>query len=175
MPLIKDGAWHKDTWHILDETTLPPASGDIAVSLARWQAEKDAFITYSKKGGRLAVVLQSDDNAEDLGEDCHELAMVAVTLPIFRDGRAFSTARLLRERYGFKGELRARGHILQDQLLFLSRCGVDVVEVDERITLEDWQRAMAELPYVYQRGYDQRETIMAMRSRHEQTAKDGDS
>ncbi|MBC6444692.1 MAG: DUF934 domain-containing protein [Alphaproteobacteria bacterium GM202ARS2] len=177
MPLIKDGAWYEDTWQILDDAT-PLKKGDVAVSLKRWQAEKDALMAYSKKA-KVAVILQSDDNVDDLGDDCHHLAMVAVTLPIFRDGRAFSTARLLRERYGFKGELRARGHILQDQLLFLSRCGVDVVEVDERITLASWKQAMAELPYVYQRGFDRRETIMAMRAKQATSqskgAKDGTS
>ena len=168
MRLIKDGAWYDDVWCFLADDEPLAAAGKIAVSLKRWRQEKESLLAGGSDG--LAVVLASDDYAEDIGDDCQHLAMIAVTLPVFRDGRAFSTARLLRQRYGFQGELRACGHILQDQLAFLLRCGVDVVEVDDRISLEDWQEALAELPYVYQPACDRKEAIVTLRHKDDKTA-----
>ena len=88
---------------VADEAELPE-SGGVLVSLARFTAEKDALV--SRDGG-LGVWLQSSESPTAIAEDLDRIALIALDFPVFSDGRAYSSARLLRERYGYKGELRA--------------------------------------------------------------------
>ncbi len=97
--------------------------------------------------------------AADLGR----LALVAIAFPTFRDGRGFSTARLLRERYGFKGELRAIGNVFRDQFLFMHRCGFDAYEVADAREAEAFAAALASFSVVYQRTGDGRTPATALR------------
>lgn len=124
--LIKDGAIVENTWTLLgkpdaDAATVSVPAGKVLVPLSVWLAQK----TQLQARGDLGVWLDSDETAEQLGDDARNLTMVAVNFPGFMDGRAFSTARLLRERYGFTGELRAIGNFIRDQLCYLRRCGVN--------------------------------------------------
>jgi len=67
-------------------------------------------------------------------------ARVEVNFPKFGDGRGFSIARLLRERYGYRGELRAVGQVGRDHLYYMEQCGFDAFELKEG---EDAAEALA--------------------------------
>lgn len=124
--LIKDGAIVENTWTLMakpeaDAAEVAVPAGQVIVPLSVWLAQKSQLQTRSDLG----VWLDSDETADQLGDDAKGLALVGVNFPGFMDGRAFSTARLLRERYGFTGELRAIGNFIRDQLCYLRRCGVN--------------------------------------------------
>ena len=123
--IIKDKQVAADPWQRLElnaDGSLPrvPASGDIIVPLAMWQGRRDELLAHP---GRLGVWLNSNEEPAAIAEDLRLFGVVAVNFPKFIDGRGFSIGRLLRERYGWKGELRAVGDVFRDQLFFLSGCG----------------------------------------------------
>ena len=107
---------------------IPPA-GPVIVSLQQWQAHRADLLA---RGTPLGIRLHSDQSPELIAADVPHFALVALEFPKFRDGRAYSYARLLRERYGFKGELRAVGEVLLEQLFFMLRTGFDAFELAER-------------------------------------------
>ena len=115
-----------DSWQLLnnaaDAGVAVPATGDVIVPLPRWLAERDALLARS---GRLGVWLDAHEEPATIAGDFQHFGILAVNFPQFTDGRGYSTARLLRERYGWRGELRAIGDVLRDQLFYLSRCGFD--------------------------------------------------
>jgi uncharacterized protein (DUF934 family) len=126
--LIKNRQLVLDSWRLLEagENSVIPESGGIIVPLDLWRASRPALLS---RDGRIGVWLQSDHGPELIADHLNELALVAVRFPKFTDGRGYSTARLLRERYGFEGELRAIGDVQRDQLSLLERCGFDAFEV----------------------------------------------
>jgi uncharacterized protein (DUF934 family) len=112
-----------DPWlFVADDETLPPA-GDLILSYARWLREREALA--ARPGGRLGVRLDGGDEVAALAGDVQRLALIALTFAPAGDGRGYSQARLLRERFAFAGELRAGGDLLIDHLPFLERCGFD--------------------------------------------------
>lgn len=141
--IIKDREIAADPWLLLRRTDdgggAPeiPLAGDIIVPLGLWQAERDALLV---RPGRLGVWLDSHEEPGAIAEDLPLFGVVAVNFPKFGDGRGFSTARLLRERYGWKGELRAIGDVFRDQLFFLASCGFNAFTLREG---EDPQEALA--------------------------------
>jgi uncharacterized protein (DUF934 family) len=121
MQIIKDKQIVDDTWQMVaDEESLP--IGDVCVSLARWQQEKIQLIHHI---GQTGVRLQPADDVMALADDIKHLNLIALDFPDFADGRSFSQARLLRERLGYQGELRAIGHYMPDQAFYLSCVGVN--------------------------------------------------
>ena len=162
MPLLKDGKLINDPWtHIADEVAIP-ASGAVIVGLKRWRDERDALI---KRKDPVGVRLQSDHTAGDVAEDLEHLGVVALAFPVFKDGRAYSNARRLRERHGYTGEIRAIGNVLRDQYLFMQRCGFDALEVKEGETEKDWQQATGVVSVFYQPAADGEETVLQKRHR----------
>ena len=125
--------------HVGDEQSVPP--GDVIISLTRFQSEGEALLSESRAVG---VRLESHEEVE------------ALAFPKFGDGRAYSYARLLRERFGFKGEVRAVGDVLREQAGFMVRCGFDAFEPADGSTVEDWERAARRFRHVYQRSTDGR-------------------
>jgi uncharacterized protein (DUF934 family) len=131
--LIRNRRITNDVWRLLRpdaEGVVPdvPASGHVAVPLAAWFERRTAL---AARPGPLGVWLASHEAAEQLASDVHRFQLVAVHFPRLGDGRGYSTARLLRERLGFAGELRAFGDVGRDQLLFLERSGFDAFELRE--------------------------------------------
>ncbi len=123
--LIKDRHLTSDSWRLFEAPVTAadvPPSGDAIVPLALWLAHRDAL---AARIGRTGVWLDGAEDPAVLAADLARLPLVAVRFPKFSDGRGFSAGRLLRERYGFTGELRAIGDVLLDQLQFLHRCGFD--------------------------------------------------
>jgi uncharacterized protein (DUF934 family) len=133
MPLYKNGAFVNDLWRSIDEGEDIPPSGHVILPLDWWRAERVAF-----EGSNVAIGVRVEPGAriEELVEDLPRLSLVALSFPKFQDGRNFSVARLLRERYGFRGELRAVGEILLDQMQALARCGFDAFEITDPATLQ---------------------------------------
>lgn len=161
MSLIRDGAFIDDNFLSIADDEPLPANGTI-VSLARFSRERESLLA---RNAPLGVRLKSGESPEPLGEDVHRLSVVVLEFPKFRDGRGFSWARMLRTRMGFRGEIRASGHYLYDQLAFMARVGFDAFEVRESFVLGEFARAMHEMTYVYQPAPDGRLTIRDLRAR----------
>jgi uncharacterized protein (DUF934 family) len=125
--IIKDRRIATDTWQLLKagpDGALPPVppAGDVIVPLGLWLGQRDALLS---REGRLGIWLDSDEDPALLANDLQHFALIAVNFPKLGDGRGYSIARLLRERHGWQGELRAIGYVLRDLLFDLSRCGFD--------------------------------------------------
>ncbi|MBC8338878.1 MAG: DUF934 domain-containing protein [Alphaproteobacteria bacterium] len=160
MPLLKDGKLIEDPWtHIPDEVAVP-ASGPVIVGLKRWREERDSLC---KRKDPVGVRLKSNHTAGDVADDLEHLGVVALAFPAFTDGRAYTNARRLRERYGYKGEIRAIGDALRDQYLFMQRCGFDALEVRENETEKNWQEATNAITVYYQPAADGGKTALQRR------------
>jgi uncharacterized protein (DUF934 family) len=133
MPLWRRGGFVEDGWAVLDEEAPAPAQGAIVVSLRRWLAERDAL---SARLSPVGVALEAGADAQAHLADLANRPLVALAFAKFADGRAFSYARLLRDRHGFRGELRATGDVLIDEIPLMLRCGFDSFDVTNEPTLE---------------------------------------
>jgi uncharacterized protein (DUF934 family) len=138
------------TW-VPDDVEIP--QGDVILSLARFQAEGDRLLS---EGRAVGVRLKSDEEVEALAYDLPQLALVALEFPKYRDGRAYSNARVLRERFGFGGEVRAVGDVLREQAMFMLRCGFDAFEPADASGAQEWEAATRRFRHVYQRAADDR-------------------
>ena len=162
MPLIKNGKIVDDPWTAVPEGASLPESGALLVSYETWTAHRDALI---KRNVPLGVRLASDQSPALIAEDLDRLELVALEFPVFKDGRAYSYARLLRERYGYTEELRAVGNVLRDQFLFMQRCGFDALEVEDPGDADAWTESVAAFSAVYQPATDRRRPIGSLRHR----------
>jgi uncharacterized protein (DUF934 family) len=156
MALIKDGKLVEDSWLTLDDEAPIPQDRDVIVGLARWRRDRAAL---KQRPGRLGVRLSADQLAGEIAEELADFDLVALEFPKFADGRAYSTARLLRERHGFTGELRAVGSVLRDQFVFLHRCGFDAYQVADARAGEAWLEALGEIQVWYQPTADGRTAV----------------
>jgi uncharacterized protein (DUF934 family) len=143
---------------VSDDWAIP--QGDVIISLTRFQTEGDRLLS---EGRSVGVRLESHEEVEALTYDLPRLAVVALAFPKFGDGRAYSNARLLRERYGYKGEVRAVGDVLREQAGFMVRCGFDAFEPADGSTPEEWEGAAHRYRHVYQRSLDGRVPAFAER------------
>ena len=110
----------------------------------------DAFLDQSNA---TAVRLEPDDDARALLPHLGRIALIEVAFPKFRDGRGYSSARILREA-GYVGELRAEGNVLVDQVLMMRRCGFDSFAPDRPLDMAAVDRALTRYDHVYQRAAD---------------------
>lgn len=136
--------------HVADDQPLP-TTGDVIVSLARFTGEKAAL---QARTGKVGVQIKSDQTAQDVAADLDGLAVVAIEFPKFRDGRGFSTARLLRDRHGYKGEIRAVGHVIREQLFYMTRCGFDAFELAPGKDIQDALTGFEDFHVTYQAAAD---------------------
>ncbi len=158
--LIRNGAYAEDIYApVADDAALP--DGAVIVSLARFQKERDALLARNTPIG---VRLEAGQNPELLGADVSHFSLIALEFPKFRDGRAFSWARMLRTRLSFDGEIRAVGDFLYDQVNYQHRVGFDAWEVPDHFTLEMFQQALQEMTNVYQPSTDGKKTIRELRA-----------
>jgi uncharacterized protein (DUF934 family) len=133
MPLWRREGFVEDGWAVLDDEAPAPAQGAILVSLRRWLDERDAL---SARTAPVGVALEAGADAQAHLADLANRPLVALAFAKFADGRAFSYARLLRDRHGFRGELRATGDVLIDEIPLMLRCGFDSFDVANAPTLE---------------------------------------
>ena len=161
--LIRGGARvADDAWVVLDDETPAEDGASVVVSLARFTAERDALLA---RPGKLGVLLAPADAAEDLGADAQRLALIMIEFPVFRDGRGFTTAQLLRQRYHYKGELRAVGDVLEDQIFFMRRVGFDAFEIVAADPLAAYHRASGAFSFGYQPAGDSFVPLYRLRAR----------
>ena len=162
MPLIKNGRAVADPWIALGEDAALPDGAAVIVGLARWRAEREALL---RRPGPLGLRLKSDQPPATVAGDLGRFALVALEFPKFTDGRSYSYARLLRERHGYRGEVRAVGQVLRDQFLFMHRCGFDAFEVADR-DVDFWIGALNEITVAYQPASDDRAPAWRLRHGH---------
>ncbi|RYY03098.1 MAG: DUF934 domain-containing protein [Gammaproteobacteria bacterium] len=154
--LIKDGVIVNNTWTLVakpeGDAPVEVPAGQVIVPLSVWVAQKDQLQSRNDIG----VWLDSDEAADAIGDDANRFPVIGVNFPLFMDGRAFSTARLLRERYGFKGELRAVGNFIRDQLCYLRRCGVNAFAfANPETDLDIAVKSLGDFNEYYQASVDQ--------------------
>ena len=147
MPLIRNGQVVEDRYvRILDDAPL--ADGvPIIVPAARFLADAEDILRRDAPTG---VLWPNNRRVSELAPYVDRLALIVLTFPTFKDGRAYSQARQLRERYGFRRELRASGQILRDQFLFLVRAGFDALEVVKSSDADAYAAALARYSVFYQ-------------------------
>jgi uncharacterized protein (DUF934 family) len=162
MALIKDGALVSDPFIDVSAGAPIPESGSVIVSLEQWLANLDALIA---RRGPIGIRLRSNQHPEVIADDLDHFELIALEFPVFKDGRAYSYARLLRERWGFRGELRAVGDVLLEQLHYMQRVGFDAFELNSADPLRDWQIANSEFSTWYQATGDGR--LPARELRHQ--------
>jgi len=160
MALIADGRQVDDRFVTMDDGEPLPPGTPVIVSLARWQADRGDLLD---RGVPVGVRLQSDQQPAAIAGDLDTLAVVALEFPVFRDGRAYSSARLLRERHGYTGEIRAVGEVLLEQLHYMQRVGFNAFEIDSETAQHDYDTAMADFSVWYQPSADGRPTAVALR------------
>lgn len=160
MLLVEDGTLSVDDWRHLGDEEAIPANGAITVSFARWQAGEAMLHGRTDK---LGLRLPNTIAPQEIAEDVERFSLIVLSFPKFTDGRAYSQARLLRTRFGYKGELRAEGEVLRDQLLFMKRCGFNSFVVGERAIKENWAKAFSEFDVFYQGAPDGRPWVMRQR------------
>ena len=170
MPLVKQGKIAADTFvHVADDAELP-GDGAVLISAARFLQDPEAL---SRRTGKTGVVWPNNLGLEDIVPYLDRLAAVALVFPTFRDGRAYSQARLLRERYGYARELRATGQVLRDQFVFMLRAGFDAFEVKKQIDAEAFAATVKRYSVFYQPTGDGRVTALnrRMQLRHSESAR----
>ncbi|MBL6787393.1 MAG: DUF934 domain-containing protein [PS1 clade bacterium] len=158
--LIIDGAEGANIWRYLEDET-PITNDPVIISLNRLQTEGAAL---AAAGTPFGVILRA---GEKQGEDVHalapfidKLAVIAIEFPVYRNGRGYSAARILREQMNYRGEIRAIGEVLFDQWQFMYRCGINAFEINADISLETFNEALGELSAAYQPAADAQRGIL---------------
>jgi uncharacterized protein (DUF934 family) len=136
---------------VVDEEPIP--RGDVIVSLQRFLGEGQRLLA---EGRNVGVRIEADEAVEDIAADLPRIAVVALVFPKFLTGQAYSSARILRERYGYEGEVRAVGDVLREQARFMVRCGIDAFAPIDGSSPEDWNHVVGRYRHVYQRAADGR-------------------
>src|ERR1700750_1993057 len=167
MPLVKGGKIAADPFaHVADGAELP--QGCVLVSAARFLEAPEALL----KRGKVGMTWPNSRDVDDLVPYLDRVAAVALVFPTFRDGRAYSQARLLRERYHYRGELRATGQVLRDQFVFMLRAGFDAFDVKKNSDAEAFVSTVKRYSVFYQPTGDGRVTALhrRMQQRHSESA-----
>jgi uncharacterized protein (DUF934 family) len=169
MPLVKHGKISPDPFvHVADDAELP-ADSAVLISAARFLADPDALL---RRPGSVGVVWPNNRDVDDVVPYLGRLAVVALVFPTFRDGRAYSQARLLRERYHYRGELRATGQVLRDQFVFMLRAGFNAFDVKKDSDAAAFANTIKRYSVFYQPTGDGRVTALhrRMQQRHSESA-----
>ncbi len=155
--IIKDGAIIDNTWTLIaKDATEIPSGNQLLIPLALWQAQSDLL----KERNDIGVWFDSEEIPESpWAEALKALPLIAVNFQTFKDGRGFTIARLLRQRFGYSGEIRAVGHVLREQLCYLKRCGFNSFVLAEHINLNEALSSLNDFTEFYQTSVDQPEPL----------------
>jgi uncharacterized protein (DUF934 family) len=169
MPLVRNGKLSQDEFLRLADDAPLPETGAVLVSAARFLENPQAVLG---RGGKTGVIWPNNRDVDDLVPYLDRLALIALVFPTFRDGRAYSQARLLRERFRFDGELRATGQVLRDQFVFMLRAGFDALEVKKPADAEAYSQTVKRYSVFYQPTGDGRMAapFRRMQLRHAESA-----
>lgn len=174
MPLLKGGKRVEGVRVFVEDDAPLPPGGDFIVSARRFAAEKDGLLAHNPP---IAVRLGPADDPMALADHLDRINLIEVVFPKYTDGRGYSTAGLLRRRLGYKGELRAVGQVLHDQLNLMVRAGFDAMILDpaalgDRDPETVYREALGFFSESYQAASDGRETVFAKRHRARSQARD---
>ena len=158
--LLKDNRVIDDSWTALAEGALSLPDGDLLLSYAQWQTFSDQIETHR---GSIGVVIEGTAEIEDIIEPLLNLPLIAINFPKFADGRGFSVASLLRDRYNYCGEIRAVGGFIRDQLYLLNRCGFNAFKFAEDIDLSEAAKSLEDFSETYQVSADQENPLFRRR------------
>jgi uncharacterized protein (DUF934 family) len=166
MQFIRDRRIGENRWQHVPEgalaldanTRLPDA---VIVTLADWRLHKHELL---RRGVRVGVRIDAGDDVDGIVEDLSVIGVVALEFDSFTEGRPYTHARLLRERYGYRGEIRAVGDVSRDRLAFMERCGINAYELREDCDPQEAIEAFGEISDVYQPAADQRRVIASRRA-----------
>jgi uncharacterized protein (DUF934 family) len=169
MPLVKGGKITEDPFVHVADGAEPPAEGSVLVPAARFLENPEVLFARS---GRVGAIWPNNRDIDDLVPHLDRLGAVALVFPTFRDGRAYSQARLLRERYLYRGELRATGQVLRDQFVFMLRAGFDAFDVKKAADAGAFAQTVQRYSVFYQPTGDGRITALhrRMQLRHSESA-----
>ena len=140
--------------------SIPLPGTPALLPLAVWLARQGEILASGIPHG---VWLDADEGPEAIAGDLEHFAVIGVNFPKFTDGRSYSSARLLRERYGYRGEIRAIGDVLQDQLYFMKRCGIDAYALREDKDLIAALASLNDFSESYQAAADQPQPLFRRR------------
>jgi uncharacterized protein (DUF934 family) len=153
MRVIKDKSVIDDEWSLIRELddSAPIPEGSVILPFSFWQTNRDLLLKSKKNH---AIWIDGSIETESLLDDLESFSIIALNFPTSKDGRSYSHARLLRERYGYKGELRAIGDVLQDQLFFMERCGIDCFQIRDVKNIEQALSGFEGFSVCYQAAAD---------------------
>ena len=138
-----------DRWRLTADDAPFPIDGHAILKLAHWRAEQPALLAT---GLAVGVLVEASDTLDPSTDNLDRLHLIALNFPKFTDGRAYSTARRLREEFGYTGEIRATGDVLLDQLPLMLRSGFDAFEIVNAPTIAALERGtVPAVQRVYQR------------------------
>ena len=158
--LLKDNRVIEDSWINLAEDAQSLPDGDLLLSYTQWQTFSDQIEAHR---GNVGVVIEGNAEIEDIIEPLLNLPLIAINFPKFADGRGFSAATLLRDRYNYRGEIRAIGGFIRDQLYLLSRCGFNAFKFTEDIDLSEAAKSLEDFSETYQVSADQKNPLFRRR------------
>ena len=158
--VLKDNRLIDDSWTLLTEDSESLPSGDILLSYSQWQTFSDQLDSHD---GSVGVIIEGNADIEDIIKPLLKLPLIAINFPKFADGRAFSSARLIRERYEYTGEIRAVGGFIRDQLYYLSRCGFNAFKFDDSVDLTESAKSLQDFSEAYQVSVDQESPLFRRR------------
>jgi len=159
--IILDNAIVDNQWTLItDINAVEIPMGKIIIPLVVWNKNIQAF---SKRAELPGLLLNGDENPADFLGDIRLLKIIAVDFPVFTDGRGFSIGNLLRERYAYKGELRACGGFIRDQLYYLKRCGFNSFQFNKDIDLDAAQKSLLDFSNDYQVSASQQSPLFRRR------------
>jgi uncharacterized protein (DUF934 family) len=159
--LLKDGNVIDNSWQLVDADTDALPQGDILISTSQWHKQQDVL---ADRAGAVGVWIDSHEEIEAFADGIIALPVIAINFPKFADGRGFSLARLLRERYGYSGEIRAIGEIIRDQLFLMQRCGFNGFAFDTELDLAEASKSLQDFSDAYQVAVDQPEPLFKRRA-----------
>jgi uncharacterized protein (DUF934 family) len=166
MPLIKGGKIVDDVWAFVEDGHELSPGGCITVSLGRFLSEHEQLLHRNRSIG---VRLQVSDDPGLLAPHLESIHLIELQFPKYTDGRAFSQSQLLRRRYQYKGEIRAVGQVLRDQLRLMIRSGFDAMVIDEADAEAVYDFSEHEFSEFYQSASDTQDTIFLKRQKKRQT------
>jgi len=162
--VIKDNRIFEDEWQRLEsvDEDQPLPEGELIIPFRFWIEHHNEL---PERKGRLGVCIDGEDETEEVARHLDDFPLIALDFPAFKDGRCYTHARLLRERYRYQGELRAVGDVLRDQLFFMQRCGIDSFQLRSDQDMEEALKAFKDFSVKYQTAADGAPPIYDVRSK----------
>jgi uncharacterized protein (DUF934 family) len=160
MPLVKNGEVAADRFTLVEDDAPIPSDGAVLVKAERFLADA---ADLAARNGETGVIWPNNRDIHELAPWLDRLALVALVFPTFRDGRAYSQARILREQYKFEGEMRATGQVLRDQFIFFLRSGFDALDVKKDADAAVYAQVLKRYSVFYQPTGDGRVTAFRAR------------